>query len=489
MTDNLKYEAELVCVQSRSEDAYGVEEAKKHLGQRGIVEFITCFHHITFSGDEHQGKNDEKKWRMQVGPVTNITEVRGNHLLTVRAKGTTFKFRIISKEPDIDTEDYFKSFCVDKNYDPLAINILEREERHHYSGEKKMEYISFVELFNAMKERVFGQDEYLETLCMAVENLQMERRMWEKGLVETYPLNTILVAGESGTGKTHAIKVLAEITDMEAVVIDMTQITGTGWRGNNLSEVLAGRLRNVDKKNGLILFFDEFDKCIGSKMENENHRTFDVIPEFLKLIEDKEIMIESHDGKMISHRLDNAIFIFAGAFSGIEEYIEKRLKIKRKGRRIGFSANKEEERPVEPVDRLYSHITHADFAAYNLNWQFLGRMTRLCVLNRLTEEDYMEIIRKSDDSTFLRHKLILWMDSKVDLDITDEACNLVVKKCKTLGIGARGLNVILTKAIDKGRREVLCNGGIWKILIDVEDGELATKTFLSPDVAKERMAG
>lgn len=358
-------------------------------------------------------------------------------------------------------------------------------------------------LLSRMQNLVFGQEQYVRTLCLAMMCEMQKEKLRERGINRPYPANTILIAGETGSGKTYAVNKLAKILGRELISIDMSQITGSGYKGASLMETIEKALQEKPQKEieKAIFFFDELDKCLLSTEELSRAKTSDVIPEFLRLIEGGRLEYDDTENRHVSLSTDNMTFIFAGAFSGIEKIVEKRLS---KDKKIGFELgtrtknskittdNKIDEKSGEKTGgsgtnhntrnnansqiprerRLYSGIRLEDFAAYNLDRQFLGRMERVCILNRLGPKDYERIMIESDDSMYNKYKHLLMDGHGVVLRMTQEARDFVTNQCKALNIGARGIATILSKVIDECMELTLMDEGIGVLVIDEKKGTL-----------------
>jgi ATP-dependent protease HslVU (ClpYQ) ATPase subunit len=64
-----------------------------------------------------------------------------------------------------------------------------------------------------------------------------------------------------------------------------------------------------------IIFVDEFDKLFQRNGESAEHFRSDVQDEFLRVLESKYASIFTDYGKYDQVRVDNTVFVFAGAFS------------------------------------------------------------------------------------------------------------------------------------------------------------------------------
>lgn len=129
---------------------------------------------------------------------------------------------------------------------------------------------------------------------------------------------SFFLTGPSGAGKTHAVEMLAAKHDLHYMDINAAQLTKEGTSGNSLSKALSP-LANVQ---GLaICMVDEFDKLFISGNTNSSlaHEvTMGVQNEFLKVLESKHASVYGDYGKYLNVRVDNVLFIFAGAFNGQE---------------------------------------------------------------------------------------------------------------------------------------------------------------------------
>ena len=338
-------------------------------------------------------------------------------------------------------------------------------------GNEKTAYRALREKMN---DAVIGQENYVEKLCATF--VSSDRQSWARsaGSRKAYPANTMLVAGETGSGKTYAVKQLAEFTDRELIEIDMSFITGSGYKGDSLMDTIERKVRGMNPNDvrDAIFFFDEFDKCILCKDELTRSKTASVVPEFLKLLEDGMIDVQGESGDLYRVSVQNAIFIFAGAFAGIEEIIEKRLL---KGKKqIGFNAEKSEEQ-IDETQGLISSVDYQDFAEYGVDWQFLGRMERVCALNRLCEADFARIIVDSKDSDYNKHKQLFLDAYGIDVKMLKSAQKLIARGCVEKGIGARGAKGIVTKIFDDCLVMSQDDLGIGLFLLFAKDEEIQIK--------------
>ncbi len=79
-----------------------------------------------------------------------------------------------------------------------------------------------------------------------------------------YPMNRILLQGESGTGKSMLVKAMANDTGRYLLYVDISQSLTDG----NVSKNIATIFKLADKYKNCIVFFDEFDSIALSRDGN-----------------------------------------------------------------------------------------------------------------------------------------------------------------------------------------------------------------------------
>lgn len=129
-----------------------------------------------------------------------------------------------------------------------------------------------------------------------------------------------VVAGPSGSGKTWNVQQLCVKHEVPMIEINAAQITKEGMAGNSLSKALAPLMNMMGQP--CVCLVDEFDKLFISNNSNDSgaHEvTTGVQNEFLKVLESETTAVFGDYGKYLQARVDNVLFIFAGAFNGAED--------------------------------------------------------------------------------------------------------------------------------------------------------------------------
>lgn len=121
------------------------------------------------------------------------------------------------------------------------------------------------------------------------------------------------LTGPSGSGKSFLAQQAAEESGLGFFEINAAQLTAEGLSGNSLSKALRPLRERWDKPN--IIFVDEFDKLFQRNGETTEGFRSAVQDEFLAVLEGKTTSVFTDYGKYEPVKIDNSLFIFAGAFN------------------------------------------------------------------------------------------------------------------------------------------------------------------------------
>ncbi len=305
-----------------------------------------------------------------------------------------------------------------------------------------------------LDEYVIGQDDAKKVLSVAVHNHFKRITSKKKTEIEIEKSN-ILLAGETGTGKTLLAKTLAKILQVPFCIADATVITEAGYVGEDVESILSRLLQaadyNVEAAEMGIVYIDEIDK-IARKSDNPSI-TRDVSGEgvqqaLLKILEGTIAGVPPQGGrkhpeqKLVQINTQNILFICGGAFVGIEKQIERRLKTQA----IGFK-NDDGNGNIDDGN-LLKYICPADLRSYGLIPEIIGRLPVLCHLDPLDKDALRKILTEPKNALIKQYQYMFDIDN-IELSLSKEVIELIVDTAYEFKLGARGLrNICETIMLD-----------------------------------------
>lgn len=171
------------------------------------------------------------------------------------------------------------------------------------------------------------------------------------------------LTGPSGSGKSYLVKQRADIHQIPFMEINAAGITAEGLSGNSLAKALRKLRENWAMPN--IVFVDEFDKLFLRNGETTEGFRSMVQDEFLTILESKYASVFTDYGKYEPVRIDNSLFIFAGAYSN--QKISTLTELKDAGLRTEFVGRVPLvlETTEVPIEELQKHLKDVDlFKSY-----------------------------------------------------------------------------------------------------------------------------
>ncbi|KAJ5132993.1 ATP-dependent Clp protease ATP-binding subunit clpX-like [Penicillium atrosanguineum] len=402
-------------------------------------------------------------------------------------------------------------------------------------------------------------------------------------LVDTSPLqldkSNILLLGPSGVGKTLMAKTLARVLSVPFSISDCTPFTQAGYIGEDaetcVHRLLAAANYDVEQAERGIIVLDEVDKIAAAKVSHGKDVGGEGVQQaLLKIIEGTTIQVQAKNeknprsnsppnsypsnsplgntpfqphnnnaaakGEVYNVRTDNILFVFSGAFVGLQKVVMDRIS---RGS-IGFgqpvrsasstsdypglpNASHNEPLPILPgsdEEALYKKhlpfftsaspvpggeptyfnaldlITPADLQSYGFIPELIGRIPVTAALSTLTQPLLLRILTEPRNSLLAQYTTLFSL-SGIELRFTTPALHKIAANAFTMGTGARALRtemetilsdamfeapgssvkfVLATQAVAERKEKPIYlargQGGKFHAMISAEESEWEEKT-------------
>lgn len=310
------------------------------------------------------------------------------------------------------------------------IEICEDKE---VKTQKNIEFCNIGKAYSEIKENVIAQDDAIRKVLTAI---------YKNNKIDNPRMKTnILLYGNSGVGKTEILRQIQKVTNLPIVIEDMNTYTISGYKGNNVEELLRKLYieadYNIDLAQKGILCLDEIDKKVSAGDESSIAHE-GVLNSLLKIIEGGKFEFSINDIEKIEFDTSYLTVIASGAFSQLKSRVNENTK------HIGFENN------IQNKEK--SNFTTEDFIKYGLPREFMGRFSSIIKLNDLSKDDLKNILLNSKISS-LKTNIEMLKKLNIEVSMSDSLIDEIVERAYKENIGARALNKIINNIFEEATFE------------------------------------
>ncbi len=286
-----------------------------------------------------------------------------------------------------------------------------------------------------LDRHIIGHRSAKEMLATACYNHLLSCAIADMTGDDVWPDNHVILAGNSGSGKSAMLTVLGRHLGVPVIEIDCSNLSPAGYRGTNLANIysdLEERLVESGVTRPALLIWEEIDKLRDAGDEAGRYRRM-TQTDALRYLDGATC---GSSGSLNPSRI---LSIGCGAFGGLDRIQNPEL-----APRIGFeSAHK----LAAPNGRnTQPSLDPEHLVKFGLITEFVGRFSRFAMLDPLDQSVMRRIITDSESSVF-RRKVEHFRQHNVRLSFTDEALDVVAKIAMEHPVGARGLRLILNRIL------------------------------------------
>ena len=287
-----------------------------------------------------------------------------------------------------------------------------------------------------------------------------------------FPNGTVLLIGPSGCGKTEIMRRIRDIAGLPMVFTDVSSLGMEQSTGRHMEDILlnlwqaAGK--DIERAEHGIVFLDEFDKLLlPAYAKSGLDKSNEVQSQLLTVLEGTTIEMRFENKQMVFDT-SNLLFIFAGAFHGIEEDI-RQDKLKRvSGSSIGFGGLLAKELSNR-ITR--ENINHEVLISYGMKRELAGRISDIAVLERLSEEELVRIMTEAEGNVWSCYQREVELVCGAKLSLSKDMVCKIAREVREDETGARALHGRLRALV----RDILYEQPNRRSMRDLESIEIDEK--------------
>ena len=302
--------------------------------------------------------------------------------------------------------------------------------------------ISVEGLERYIKERVFGHDDEIRDIATIL--------IMNHYSTKEFGTESILIPGQTGTGKTATLKVASEYLNLPFTFVNTINLVPQGIKGTSLEDVLYRLISicngDIEKASKGIVVFDEFDKIgkVGTDIKEDLKQIM------LKFIEGGEFQIDrQHQEYNFDTRMLSKVFL--GAFTDAFTAAKKT---------IGFSYPEVAATTgTFDIKKLYETT--------EFSRELITRIPHVIPYYELSNDLKKKVILESKISEYLLKKKRYKAQFGVDLIDSPEYIDALIEHLQTHEQSMRDLNNLISQSLLQVENALLrSNGRVKKLVLN-----------------------
>lgn len=404
------------------------------LNDDALNEIISCddLREIRILLEKYKKALSDLERRNEQDGITKIRVVNG------KIEEIEQKSKVENKTPSTRTKNIESSFTTKSNS----------------PTKKSNDSISYEGLRKSIKEKVFGHNEAIDTFA---QKLYMNYTAQDGESIDS-----ILLVGPTGTGKTETINAACAYLDIPSVCINASNLVPQGIKGMSIEDVITALYdrsgADLEKAQRGLVFLDEFDKLNGSDLEIKTPV--------------KNILLTFTGGGVFPVDTERHGFIYDSSmtikvFAGVFDRITQTKK------EIGFGADQSKKVQLKPDDISRKIIEKGYFTL-----EELSRINCILIFEELDRKTKKDILLGSKLSELAKKRARYKRQFGIDIITDDGFIDAILDSISNSETGMRSVNNIVKRVIDTAERTILENEGKgYKKLVLTKDSVSNPKNF------------
>ncbi len=314
--------------------------------------------------------------------------------------------------------------------------------------------ISYTGLRDYIKERIYGHDEEIDVFA---QKLYMNHTA-----KENEPIESILLVGPTGTGKTETVNVGCEYLDIPMYEVNASNLVPQGYKGTSIEDIImclyerAGG--NLEKAQRGLVFLDEFDKLNTAESELK----VEIKPILLTFTAGGNFLVDTgHYHFTFNTTMTNKLY--AGVFEEISSN-KKPIGFDTAGKH-NFSLGTAEEIRKKIIDKKY------------FSQEELTRISTVLAYNDMPREVKKDILLNNKHGEYAKKRDRYKRQFGIDLILEKEYVEALLDKVADT-TGMRSVNNLFKRTINKAETTILENEDKgYKRLVLTKETVLDPKNF------------